>query len=425
MARTARAAPDVYRGLCCARLDPTSLNEAENDALKRHCLELVRRWSKEATREHRRGRTRVARQYQTRLFESLASRFVAACQAEWKVRRRQRQQQRAIGRKPASVRVNFARAWRTAERLADPRAPASAIVHAEPKKSGGFRLVCSPDEFGVAKQLLFVNAVKPFASLHPSQFALRRGWSAACKSLWHTMNEPHMQNTRFVQFDVVDFFGSISREYVEEAIPAPKAVIRNTLFMDNWRMTFKGIGSTTDRRGLPQGLAASSLVAEMVMADVLREIADLFPGLRCIHAYSDNWGGFVPHDQDAGDLVESLKHAFETHRAGPYRLTDRTRPAGQSFEFLGLYFKPANAGRRARVSLPSNVSRWKELEFVGQLIEASTANDVLRVLDRLRSFWSAYRLAPEAEKLGRRICRMAIGELEFQRRRGDASPERS
>ncbi|WP_354049088.1 reverse transcriptase domain-containing protein [Bradyrhizobium sp. LB12.1] len=388
-------------------------------------MQLVRRWSKEAAREHRCGRKRVARQYQTRLFESLASRFVAACQAEWKVRRRERQQQRASGRAPASVPVNFARVWRIAERLGDPRAPASVVILTEPKKSGGFRLVCSPDEFGVAKQMLFVNAVKPFASLHPSQFALRRGWSAACKSLWQTMNEPHMQNTRFVQFDVVDFFGSISREYVEEAIPAPKAVIHSTLFMDSWRMTFKGIGSTTDRRGLPQGLAASSLVAEMVMADVLREIADLFPELRCIHAYSDNWGGFVPHDQNAGDLVESLKHAFETHRAGPYRLTDRTRLAEQSFEFLGLYFKPATAGRRARVSLPSRVSRWKELEFTAQLIEASTANDVLRVLDRLRSFSSTYRLAPETDKLGRRICRLAIRELESQRAYRGRRRERS
>lgn len=410
-----RTAPDIYRGLSCGRIDPASLHEMEKDALKHHCRHLVRKWSMQVVEERRRGRTRIARRHQRHLFESLASRLVAAWQADRKARRRQRRQQRKQGKTPISARTNFVHVWRVAERLKNVHAPASVVVYTEPKPKGGFRLLCSPDLFGVAKQQLFVNAVKPFASFHPSQFALK-GRSAACKSLLQAMNEPGILNARFVQFDVVDFFPSISREYVEEVVPAPKGVIRSTLFMDNWRITFKGVGNAMDRRGLPQGLAASSLVAEMVMANVLRDIADRLPELHCVHAYSDNWGGFVPHDKDVNELVGGVRRAFEAHPAGPYSITCETQDAGQSFKFLGYYNKPASEGQCARVSLPKRLAMLKELELTYQLAEAENMRDVLKVLDRLLSFCSAYSLAPETQKLGRRICRLAFGELQYQQR---------
>jgi hypothetical protein len=315
--------------------------------------------------------------------------------------------------------ANFLSVWRIAERLKNVHSPASATIHAEPKDKGGFRLICSPDRFGIAKQMLFVNAVKPFASFHHAQFAVpHRGRLAACKSLLETMNDPSMCNTRFIQFDVADYFGSISREYVEEVVPAPRAVIRSTLFMENWRVTFRGAGTIPDRRGLFQGLAASSLVAEMVMANVLGDIANLFSELHCLIAFSDNWGGLVPHDRDLSALVTEIRRAFEAHPAGPYRLTDdEIRPAGRPFKFLGFYLQPPRDGRLARISMPRRIREWKELEFTGQLVAADTLQEVLKVANRLMSFCSAYSVAPDARELGKRIGRLIVRDIHFRLKR--------
>jgi len=409
--RVSQNAAIVYRRLCNPAIGAHSLNEKEVRSLKTYCFALISKWSVSVAHDVRRGRFRDARRLQVRLFESPAARLVAAWQADAKIRKRRRRQLRARGAVSVLRPQRFADVWQLAEQLSNARAPASAIILEKPKRSGGYRLLCVPDRFGVAKQHLLVNAIKPFASFHPSQFALRRGRSVACESLLRTMNEPDPCNTRFVQFDVVDFYTSISRQYVEEVLPAPKAVIRNTLFLEGWNIS----GVTMDRRGLPQGLAASSLVAEMVMANVLRDIADLTADLHCIHAYSDNWGGFVPHDKDVGVLVESLKHAFEVHRAGPYRITHDYGERGQSFKFLGYYFKPRADGP-ARVSLPKNLVRTMESELTGELCAADSIQEVLKVRSRLLSFCSAYSLAAETRPLLSRVGRLIVGELDYRYR---------
>jgi hypothetical protein len=153
----------------------------------------------------------------------------------------------------------------------------------------------------------------------------------------------------------------------------------------------------------------------MVMANVLRDIADLTAGLHSIHAYSDNWGGFLPLDKDVGVLVDSLKHAFEAHRAGPYRITSKYGEAEQPFKFLGYYFKPASE-RPARASLPAGLANLWEIEFVTQLADAGTVQEIFKILDRFMSFCSAYQLAPEARKLGRRACRRVAAELDYRHR---------
>jgi hypothetical protein len=99
-----RKASDIYQALCCSRIDPANLSEAECNELMHYCMEIVENWSSEAVRERRRGRPRIARQYQTRLFENLASRLVAAWLADRKTRRGHRRKQRLQGRVPV-VRV--------------------------------------------------------------------------------------------------------------------------------------------------------------------------------------------------------------------------------------------------------------------------------------------------------------------------------
>lgn len=381
-----------------------TVSDDESRNLRRYCSRVVRKLSSEATAEYRRGRKTIYRRIQAELLQGHAARLLAAYTADLKFVKRERRNGLPVRR------LSFREICILAANLKDIAAPACARVRRVNKSNGGYRLVYSSDRLGVAKQVLFVNAIEPFASFHPSQFALRRGRSAACESLLRNMNEPAACNTRFVQFDVRDYFGSISREYVEEIVPAPKDVIRNALFMDGWRISSTGVGDTIPGlRGLPQGSAASSFVAEWVMANVIRDLADQLAPLRCLHFYSDNWGGFVPHDVDVDALVGSLKNAFEKHRAGPYRLT-WSDPGEGSFKFLGYYFEPRKDNRPARASLPKGMTKQKELEFVSDLVAADTVEETRKVYGRAQAFCAAYSLAPEVRRLRKRIEYLAFGE---------------
>ncbi len=394
----------LYRAVCSTPVLMRAVSDDESRNLRRYCSGVVRKLNSEATTEYGRGRKTIYRRIQAELLQGHAARLLAAYTADLKFVKRERRNGLTVRR------LSFREICILAANLKNIVAPACARVRRVNKSNGGYRLVYSCDRLGIAKQALFVNAIKPFASFHHSQFALRRGRSAACESLLRNMNDPSACNTRFIQFDVSDYFGSISREYIEEIIPAPKAVIRNTLFMYGWRISSTGLGDMMpDRRGLPQGSAASSFVAEWVMANVIRDLADQLAPLRCLHFYSDNWGGFVPHDEDVDGLVDSLKSAFETHRAGPYRLTWSDAGEG-SFKFLGYYFEPRKGDRRARASLPKGMTKQKELEFVSELVAADTVEETRKVYARAQAFSAAYSLAPEARRLRKRIERLAFGQ---------------
>jgi hypothetical protein len=114
-----------------------------------------------------------------------------------------------------------------------------------------------------------------------------------------------------------------------------------------------------------------------------------------------------------GVLVDSLKQAFETHRAGPYRITSKYGEAEQSFKFLGYYFKPRADGR-ARVSLPKGLAEQMELELTGMLRQADSLQEVRKVRSRLLSFCSAYSLATEVQKVRSRVERLVVGELDYR-----------
>jgi hypothetical protein len=341
----------------------------------------------------------------------LAPRLVAAWEGNRKIeaRRRKRHQLNLISDAPTFLRI-----WKIAEHLRNLHAKSIAIRRTKPKQKGGYRELYEFNAFGIAKQKLFVNAIQPFASFHPSQFALRRGRPAACESLLNAMNRPLIRNVRFVQVDVRDFFPSISREWIEENVRAPKAMIRTTLFLDGWTIVNRGNNAMVDRRRVPQGSAAASFVAEMVMADVLRCAAGQLADMLWLHTYSDNVGGFLPLNIDAAAFVERLRHAFATHRAGPFHITSsEAARLSQAFRFLGYWFvKPA--GKKARAFLPSDIWQLKEMEFVIEFSDAETPQQMLDVCNRLRSYCSAFKLAIETRLLMRRVVKFMSAELKYR-----------
>jgi len=290
------------------------------------------------------------------------------------------------------------------------------------KARGGHRVIYEFNAFGIAKQTLFVMAVRPFASFHPSQYTLRRGRPAACESLLKTMNLVLPRNTRFIRFDVDDCYGSFSREWLEEHLPAPKAMIRSTLFLDGWLIVDRVRGyKPMGRQGLPQGSVASSFVAEMVIAEVLRCAAGPFRSFVGLVNYSDNVGGLVPHDTDVAALEVSIKHAF-LHPAGPFRLTF-SRPCilGEEFRFLGYSFV-REEGHAARVFLPEDQWKFKAVDFIANFANANTEEELIEVVRQVQSYCAAFSLAGETAILRRRVIEFMRQDLAYRVRRvgGDA-----
>ncbi len=408
----ARTMDQLYRGLSAGHVCPTSITADECVALKTYCANVVSNLQKNIERSVQRGRYRIARRDQMQLWDGLAARLVAAWKGHRKIDTRKRRRTQASA---TIIQRSFAQTYDLADRLKNPKAPSVAFLRCKPKPypKNGYRYFFVFDAFGIAKHCLFVNAVKPFASFHPSQFILRRGRSVACETLLDHMNTVS-PDTKFVELDVKDFYMSFCREWVEEYLPAPKAITRNSLFLENWRIVDCGTGYTKGQQGLPPGSAASSFVAEMTMADVLRH-ADL-TGYVCLVVYSDNIGGLLPTEMDAAALVEQLTKSFAEHPAGPFRITS-SKPTILSvpFRFLGYWFVKSNL-EQARVYIPDDVWQQKEMEFQTEFADAETLDAMLLVCRRFLSYFAAIELAPERLLLARRVITFMHNELEYRER---------
>jgi hypothetical protein len=162
----------------------------------------------------------------------------------------------------------------------------------------------------------------------------------------------------FVQIDVQDFFGSISHEWLESNLPLDRGTIRRHIHTGEMNLQFKDEAcqqnvrlSRTARRAIPQGSALSQLIAELVMAEVLREVVAP-PGVQII-TYCDNIGIIMPKGCEAV-VKELMRAAFEQHNAGPFKLTiSEPVPVTQEFEFLGLSFIVEE--ERPKVEVPEKV----------------------------------------------------------------------
>jgi len=124
-------------------------------------------------------------------------------------------------------------------------------------------------------------------------------------------------DTLFMQFDVNDCYASFADEYLVRRMPVPAAMTRSTLLLEGWVIIDRAHKDAVGRRGLPQGSAASSYVAEMVIADVLQRAADPLRSFVLPITYSDNVGGLLPPGTDVAALEASLRDVFLRHPAGP------------------------------------------------------------------------------------------------------------
>lgn len=260
--------------------------------------------------------------------------------------------------------------------------PARARQFSIPKpNSNGRRTVT--DFFWVdrARQRVLSSALQPFANLHDAQFMLardprRRGPAAVREALLAALNECG-DSCCFVQLDIRDFHGSIRHEWLEEHLVLSPEVTQRQVHMGGMLMGAIGMMDARHarhdaiqeggQRGIPQGSTLSPLVAEQVMADILRGSAALKDLPHFV--WSDNIGVLVPH-LSLREFINLVKAEFSAHPAGPFELTDTVHVVTREFKFLGTHYRySANDG--ARVYVPAAIAQAWTNAVLGDILTAS------------------------------------------------------
>ena len=215
----------------------------------------------------------------------------------------------------------------------------------KPEKPDSFRTIL---EFGLehrALQALVLPLLKSQARLHPDQYMMW-GVHVAIRKVARRLVEG---NVWAIETDIHKCYPSFDGEKVPDLLPIPKEVTRQVLLSDTYHLLLgSGIFGPADageddeitfaelfadaRRGLPQGSAASPLVAEMLLAPLFHSL----PTGGMWIGYADNCLAMGKSGSDVVSMTEALWSALKAHPAGQLR-PNKPRvytPLGP-IEFLG------------------------------------------------------------------------------------------
>jgi hypothetical protein len=225
------------------------------------------------------------------------------------------------------------------------------------KSSGkGHRFIC---EFGIenrALQYLVRDVLSALLDLHPDQYLTRGGVHAAITRTKQALIDGYVWA---VELDINNCYASFDEEKLSSLLPLPKKVTDHVILSRylNLSSGFSSIGNSpgddhggdaitlgaisTARRGLPQGSAASPIVAEAMVAIALKAVPTL---VGVIIAYADNILLLAKTKSDRDSMTKTLLAAFEAHPVGRLRLSPKTFAPGEPIEFLGHRLTPCEGG---------------------------------------------------------------------------------
>ena len=316
----------------------------------------LRRWCRLRTRasstaiqklhdaKHYKNARRARAEHLARLEVQVDALFMAA-RKRWRTRQSQSEVEREVIRQKR-LRAVFDKLPEVG-RLTRPARARQFLIKKDNNR--GTRLITSFYWVDRARQIMLRSALSPFADLHDAQYMLardanRRGPAAVREALL-TALERCDANWEFIHLDVVDFYGSISQGWLERHLGLDPAIIQHQVHLGRMMLDAPRKMATVlatqeairegDQRGIPQGSALSSLIAEQVMAAVIRS-AVVFEELPTF-IWSDNVGVLAPRHR-VREVVELARTAFADHGAGPFKLTVTTWPVSKPFKFLGVWY---------------------------------------------------------------------------------------
>ncbi|HAC01742.1 MAG TPA: hypothetical protein DGP25_05840 [Brevundimonas sp.] len=397
----------IGRGEC----DPASVTEAEQAGLLHHARQVEANMLAKIQDAAVNHGVRAARRAIARYHEKLAVRFYHLWQSTPPKHRPQTSLSEAENeaRRISRLQGVFDRRERIAR-----WAPSEARLTTRQKPDGEHRPIF---RFGWTEQArfrLFKSALEPFAGFHASQFqfavnARDRGSQAACKAMLEALNSlvgmttpigPNQaEDYVFLELDVEDFFGSIGEEWWGTK-PVLDGRLKEILYTDyltvkasrRVRDRLSGAFFHPSRRGLPQGSALSALIAEWVMADVLKGVPALSDDV-FLFVYCDNIGVLAPRER-IGAIEELIRTAFRAAGAGAFNLKDKSGrgavPVTRPFRFLGMEF--CAAGGRAAISVNDHAVALATLDIGNELLMAQTHAQFDLIRRKVRGKASSWKL---------------------------------
>jgi hypothetical protein len=204
-----------------------------------------------------------------------------------------------------------------------------AVVLVREKGDDDYRLVV---DFGIinrARQYLVQSLLEATAVLQPNQYLTRGGVPAAIMKVADLM----MQDYGYaLETDIVSCYPSFRAEKMHTVLPIEKEVIKNVIMARDYNMipghSLKYLYGPSDydkgdpvtlalklekaRCGMPHGSAVAALVAEIVMAPVLKSLPDSSIGVN----YADNTLVMAKTKDAARSATETMWSALKGHPIG-------------------------------------------------------------------------------------------------------------
>jgi hypothetical protein len=225
-------------------------------------------------------------------------------------------------------------------------------------------------KFGIenrALQYLILMVLERTADLHPHQYATRGGVHAAIKRVAAALTDGYVY---VVELDIKDCYPSFVEEAIPNLLPLPKKVTEHIATCRHLNLTAGNLDDlfgiplgtasifTTEllaqaRHGIPQGSAASNLIADILLSNV----ANQSPIEGRVFSYADNILLMAKDEVAMQSTKLALGSALKAHPAGPLVPTAKHFKLGEPIDFLGH-----------RLSLKHGVVRidpapWKVVEF--------------------------------------------------------------
>jgi hypothetical protein len=285
---------------------------------------------------HRAGKTKRAEQLGRQYLNSFDAKLMAA--------------HRAYEQLPAHLRPDKAELPLIAQRIDPWKGTNEEVrVHVKQKSSdpSDYRPIMN---FGIenrALQYLVLRLLEALFEPHPWQYLFKKGVILAVSQVAKAMADGPVYA---YELDITNCYQSFDGKKLPSLIPLPKEVIDHVILSQH--LNLKGATNTTHdpvgpadgdeslklisalahaRRGIPQGSAASSIVAEMVLALSLNAV----PELGWAFAYADNVLLLAASKSNAVAMMRALRSALKAHPVGRLRPKVKFFDAGEPIVFLG------------------------------------------------------------------------------------------
>jgi hypothetical protein len=195
-------------------------------------------------------------------------------------------------------------------------------------------------------QYLVKAALLTTANLHPHQYG-SVGVHAAIAHVVKLMEQGYVWS---VEIDIENCFPSFKEERLYEFLPLPKEVIRHVIMASHLNIVSGNLYDlfgpaehgvdpilATDvlaeaRQGIPQGSAASNIVAEMLLASLFKTL----PNVGVAIGYADNTLLMATNKTDLLTITEAFRSAVKAHPVGLLRPKIKgTSKPGDPVDYLG------------------------------------------------------------------------------------------